>query len=240
MICPITQCTIEHPAITVFGNVYEASAIKEWLKDNITDPLTNQVLPVSYLFEPKQSASPIEDLAKTYSENARTWCSFLCTINWYKQQNPIEMKALRGTTKNDFAIERIKTEKSYNYYFNQGKEEYKLPIGVLMTCLSIRQDHGNAFKSMDVIAADMKGCTFINCTFHHCNFSFSDISDCLFIGCVFSGNTCFYDTDTNERTAFIQCSCEETWCWKTYSDEENVFRLLRQRGLHHLTIDRLR
>jgi hypothetical protein len=239
MICPITQDNIKQPAITIFGNIYESNAIREWLEDNITDPCTNQILPVLYLFEPKQWTGTIEDLAKCYAKNARHWCWFMGTIDWYKQKNPTEMKKIRGTAENIVATEYIKTEKQYHFYLDKEREEYKIPDGALMRSLFIRQEKYNAFKSMNLVAADLRGSTFIDCVFGDCNFSFADISNCLFFRCTFMGNTCFYDTDINEETKFIDCKCEETWEWTTWKDRKSVYRLLRQRGLYGLKVDGL-
>lgn len=239
-ICPITQEEIVHPALTINGYIYESSAIKNWLNNNVTEPCTNQILPVSYLFEPKCLTESIEDLARRYAKNAHHWCRFMKTVHWYKQQNPIEMKNKRGTTTNDDAIEYIKANGDYCFNTNHKSEEkYKIPDGVLMSGLSIQQDEYSAFKSMNLVAADLTGCTFTDCVFDNCNFSFADISDCSFIRCSFEGTTCFHGTDMNRRTKFIDCICEETWEWTTLEDKKNVYRLLRQRGLHNLKIDKL-
>jgi hypothetical protein len=48
-ICPITCEEIEEYAITMFGQVYEKSAIVEWLKNNETDPITGVILPLKEL-----------------------------------------------------------------------------------------------------------------------------------------------------------------------------------------------
>lgn len=49
-ICPITQEEIKEGVITYFGNLYEKSAIEEWLESNNTDPLVNMILPTTYLW----------------------------------------------------------------------------------------------------------------------------------------------------------------------------------------------
>jgi hypothetical protein len=237
-VCPITQCPITQYGITIFGGIYEANAIKEWLNDNITDPCTNLILPVSYLFEPKKTNLPIESLAKLYTQSIRQWCRFLLTVDWYKKQNPVEMKQIRGTTKNEAVVDFITTRKCYNSYMNN-EEQYRNPNGASLTNLVIEQEYGS-FKSMNLIAADMRGCKFVGCGFGNCNFSFADISDCSFIGCSFSGDTCFHGTDINNGTVFIDCDCEETWNCAEYDDKKNVHRLLRQRGLHGLKIGQVR
>lgn len=48
--CPLTHKNIKMVACTDFGNFYEYGAIKDWLKDYDTDPLTNEKLPCRHIW----------------------------------------------------------------------------------------------------------------------------------------------------------------------------------------------
>ena len=48
--CPITMAQIREPASTIYGHLFEMSAIKEWVKKKGTCPLTNQPLREDQIF----------------------------------------------------------------------------------------------------------------------------------------------------------------------------------------------
>ena len=48
--CPITECLMKSPVITPYGNTYEESGIKNWLKKSNTDPLNRAPLTEAQLF----------------------------------------------------------------------------------------------------------------------------------------------------------------------------------------------
>ena len=47
--CPITLEPIKQIGITVGGNVYEYDAIKKWLNNHNTDPISNELLPSNFV-----------------------------------------------------------------------------------------------------------------------------------------------------------------------------------------------
>ena len=49
--CPITLMTVREPATTVYGHLYEHSAITEWAKHHGTCPLTNKPLAADQIFK---------------------------------------------------------------------------------------------------------------------------------------------------------------------------------------------
>eukprot|EP01102_Stenamoeba_stenopodia_P013543 TRINITY_DN4409_c0_g1_i2.p1 TRINITY_DN4409_c0_g1~~TRINITY_DN4409_c0_g1_i2.p1 ORF type:complete len:390 (+),score=76.40 TRINITY_DN4409_c0_g1_i2:139-1308(+) len=67
-LCPITRCIMTQPAITDHGNTYELSAIREWLKKNQKDPLTNKPLNVVELKPNRIVQSMIEDWIQQRNE----------------------------------------------------------------------------------------------------------------------------------------------------------------------------
>lgn len=48
--CPILHTKIEDPALTIYGNVYERSAIAQWFSQHDTDPVTNMRVPTKMLY----------------------------------------------------------------------------------------------------------------------------------------------------------------------------------------------
>lgn len=65
-LCPITHDLIGCPALASDGNVYEWSAIEEWLEKNDTSPVTNLKFPSKELVE---AESFIEQFARFQEEN---------------------------------------------------------------------------------------------------------------------------------------------------------------------------
>jgi hypothetical protein len=60
-ICPISQCMMIDPVITVNGTTYERKFIEEWLQHHDTDPLTNEKLPSKMLITNRSLRSLIQD-----------------------------------------------------------------------------------------------------------------------------------------------------------------------------------
>ena len=50
-ICPITNCYMENPVLTPYGQYYEKNAILKWLEKNKTDPVTRENLTKEMLVE---------------------------------------------------------------------------------------------------------------------------------------------------------------------------------------------
>ena len=48
--CPITMETIREPASTVYGHLYEMSAIKAWVEQKGTCPMTQQSLTLDQIY----------------------------------------------------------------------------------------------------------------------------------------------------------------------------------------------
>ena len=61
LLCPITECIMQQPAITPYGITYDYSAINEWLRQKQIDPATNQPLTNKELYPNRSIYSLIEE-----------------------------------------------------------------------------------------------------------------------------------------------------------------------------------
>jgi hypothetical protein len=66
--CPITCQTIREPATSVYGHLYEHSAILEWVKKHKTCPLTGQPLEEGQIFKQYSVKEAIKSMQKLQEE----------------------------------------------------------------------------------------------------------------------------------------------------------------------------
>ena len=81
--CPIMHELMEDPVMTVDGQVYERSAIEEWLAKNDTSPLTGEHLPMKMLIP----CVPLRGMIREFVERRGDWWS------WWKLKSERETRS---------------------------------------------------------------------------------------------------------------------------------------------------
>ena len=67
--CPITMETVEEPATTVYGHLYELSALREWVRQKGTCPLTQKPLTVDQIYPQYALKDTIAEMRRIKKEN---------------------------------------------------------------------------------------------------------------------------------------------------------------------------
>lgn len=68
-ICPITQCIMTNPYIAIDGYTYEYEAIKQWITDNRTSPITRQRMTIDNIQPNRLVKKIIERLSNNNTSN---------------------------------------------------------------------------------------------------------------------------------------------------------------------------
>ena len=67
LLCPITRCIMQQPAITPYGITYDYHSINEWLNQKQIDPATNQPLTNKQLYPNRSIYNQIEEFVLHYN-----------------------------------------------------------------------------------------------------------------------------------------------------------------------------
>ena len=67
--CPITMETVEEPATTVYGHLYELSALRDWVRQKGTCPLTQKPLTMDQIYPQYALKDTIAEMRRIKKEN---------------------------------------------------------------------------------------------------------------------------------------------------------------------------
>lgn len=93
-ICPITHNIMSEPYVDNEGNSYEEVAIKQWLMNNNTSPITRSPLRISDLKLNRSLREAIQ--AFLNQENVNTQVNAEVKVDFTIEENPIELKTSRN------------------------------------------------------------------------------------------------------------------------------------------------
>jgi hypothetical protein len=105
--CPLTKKHINHPVVLVDGYSYEKEAIEEWLKTNITSPVTGKIL---------ESKEYIENFLLQTIINGEEY-EFNCPITYNQMSDPVLI--ITGHTFDKISIEKHFLKKKTNPLTNE-------------------------------------------------------------------------------------------------------------------------
>lgn len=98
LVCGITHEYPVHPVVTVFGQLYERSAIETWLQSHNTDPMLNQPLPSKTLMEVKWSKFANEGEWKQWlrkvRDNTKIWSQCLTYGDTQPERQGLQLSVL--------------------------------------------------------------------------------------------------------------------------------------------------
>lgn len=247
IICPISLEPIHKYGITAIGSIYEYNEIKKWLKINITDPVTNSVLPNNHvtIFDQKNGESVTEYAKRIRSNNLQ--CNNKFRLEY---ESPIKHNKLIEIKENIGSIDKKIWDKYGEMKRNrlltmEGSEAYctsdfnaddndtiKRPDGTgkrfQFINLSNLQVNKGQYKSDDFSFADMSNSTFNKCDFSRCRFIGTNLEGTIFNECLFKGEEITFHKAIGS-VIFINCSVEYTNVWVMTNDADNIKKILKNR-----------
>lgn len=245
-ICPIGLTPIKIFGITVIGTLYEKDNITEWFKKSSVDPLTNIVVPSTFvktLDNNRKNRENIQDICNDMKNSTMSWKrSLLYVFDSPKkhihllkiQHNIDELKDLNRRAWNDYN----KYKRSTIINFDSTEEQDDL--------IDRPNNSGGSFQFIDLSNLSIRGCMlklckfdfanltnteFIDCNLAGCSFIRSNLTNCTFKRCNLTGdNVSFYNALTI-GIAFYHCKFEFADTWKSTTYSSDIEKILKERGI---------
>jgi len=216
LICSITSEEIKIAGMTVLGNVYEYSSIKEWLKDHSTDPLTNEYLPTKFIVNlgkvDNKLLEEIDEKKSQIRETTKMWAGWI--PNQIYQDKSIEALKIKNYLKSLTGEELEKwnqyQEMKKTQFFEKGSNEYYLRVinyhnqdeSFLDKDDNLERPTGtgHGFQFIDL----SKNMIIKDKLYKSTDFTGSDLSNIKFADCDFS--RCVFINSILNNTVFINCT----------------------------------
>lgn len=233
--CPITTEPIKVYGMTVLGNVYEYEEIVNWLRDNNTDPITNQMLPSTFvvkLTSPPKSDEELKSMQKNMRLSTKGWAGEITLVGYsvrfvervdrekeaietYKKTNPDEWEKFESTILEALSNPNVT---SISCYFGRcyGRDEITIEgehhktqtiiyPGNISTGLSHLSFPRNVTKHKSFKSSSFNGSDLRKQTFYEC-----DLSRTTFVRSDLRGTSFIRCHFIGENIHFAKCLTDTT------------------------------
>lgn len=257
-ICPISFEEIVTPGITCYGNVYDAAAIKDWVRNHDIDPLCGRYLFTKHIVTTEIDMDKLEEHQKKIRDNLRLAYNHPIDLMYPE----IKMKELQAVQQHIAKLNNV-DKQIWNEY-NLLKMEYfrtpglsksgfpdhtyidrydsiSRPIGTgygvefidlsgdIMAKFEFKLE---TYKGLSFNGTNLSNNVFYECKFQRCTFIGANLSGAVFHYCDFSGEeTIFAGAITDSETIFSDCMIEDIGSWKKQIYLDDVKRCLKHRLL---------
>lgn len=241
IICPISLEPIKVAGITSNGGIYSYENITEWLKENISDPITNLPLPTTFVVK-WTNLENVNEQAKHIKQTTSIWCQYYVSPELLKRYNDqinklkVQYNEVNKTNawrdfqkdideRSELSIDIMK-EAFYNYATGR-ESSYRFVTGNDMQFVSLtnRIFYNLNIKSVRFDMCNFSNCVFRNCVFSRCSFLGSTLNNITFIDCTFSGEE-FTMYKATGRLNLINCKME-SYNWKNTSNVDKIKFLMK-------------